>query len=74
MSRHFVLLSLLLALALPLSAAAVYELTDDMTLSLSGDLRVRLEGFNSGVIFPSAGKSDADATYLRVRTRLAGKL
>lgn len=57
-----------------LFSAYSYELTEDMTLTLSGDLRIRWEEFNSGVLFPSGGKSGGKLAYYRMRTRVAAKL
>jgi len=58
----------------PVFAGTVYQLNDEMSLTLQGDLRLRWENFNSGVISPSGGEKDGQIGYLRLRTRIAGTL
>ncbi|MFA6929990.1 MAG: alginate export family protein [Lentisphaeria bacterium] len=60
--------------AVPAVAGVVYQLNDEMRLTLQGDMRLRWENFNSGVISPRGGQSDGQIGYLRLRTRLAGTL
>ncbi len=71
----FLLLAVVSLLAfLPVYAGVEYQLNDDMRLTLQGDMRLRWENFNSGVITPSGGQSGGQIGYLRLRTRVAGTL
>lgn len=65
---------IMLLTVLPVFAGTVYQLNDEMRLTLQGDMRLRWENFNSGVITPAGGQKDGQIGYLRLRTRLAGTL
>ena len=65
--KSFVLTScIMLMTVLPLFAGTVYQLNDEMRLTLQGDMRLRWENFNSGVITPSGGQKDGQVGYLRL--------
>jgi len=74
LKKFFVLTLYVMLLVSSVFAGAVYQLDDDMRLTLHGDMRLRWENFNSGVITPSGGQKDGQIGYLRLRTRLGGTL
>ncbi len=52
-----------------------FKLTDDITLRLGGEFRLRYEGYSSSVVFPDVPRSRLHNTeYFRVRTRLDSTL
>ena len=62
-------------LALSAFAEVSLQLTDDLKLRLSGDVRARYEGFDWSVINPDVPRNGAHTNeYFRVRTRLGAAL